>query len=195
MEQRFYLITGVMASGKSTTAQALAQALPRCVHLRGDLFRRMIVTGREEMADPPTEEALRQLHLRFRAGGPGCAGLLGGRVFPWCCRIIITARPWRRWPLFCGASPAPGGPLPFCGDGQGPGGFPGEEGLCGLFPRGPVAQLYAGDAPRGPLAGQLPHDGGAGCGGDPLPGGEIRPLCIDRLERGKLSPSTSERMR
>ena len=50
MEQRFYLITGVMASGKSTTAQALAQALPRCVHLRGDLFRRMIVTGREEMA-------------------------------------------------------------------------------------------------------------------------------------------------
>lgn len=32
MEQRFYLITGVMASGKSTTAQALAQALPRCVH-------------------------------------------------------------------------------------------------------------------------------------------------------------------
>ena len=138
MEQRFYLITGVMASGKSTTAQALAQALPRCVHLRGDLFRRMIVTGREEMA---------------------------------------------------------GGPLPFCGDGQGPGGFPGEEGLCGLFPRGPVAQLYAGDAPRGPLAGQLPYDGGTGCEGDPLPGGEIRPLCIDRLETGKLSPSTSERMR
>ena len=27
MEQRFYLITGVMASGKSTTAQALALSL------------------------------------------------------------------------------------------------------------------------------------------------------------------------
>lgn len=74
MEQRFYLITGVMASGKSTTAQALAQALPRCVHLRGDLFRRMIVTGREEMADPPTEEALRQLHLRFRLAAQAARG-------------------------------------------------------------------------------------------------------------------------
>ena len=28
MEQRFYLITGVMASGKSTTAQALARRCP-----------------------------------------------------------------------------------------------------------------------------------------------------------------------
>ena len=74
MKQRFYLITGVMASGKSTTAQALAQALPRCVHLRGDLFRRMIVTGREEMADPPTEEALRQLHLRFRLAAQAARG-------------------------------------------------------------------------------------------------------------------------
>ena len=74
MEQRFYLITGVMASGKSTTAQALAQALPRCVHLRGDLFRRMIVTGREEMADPPTEEALRQLHLRYRLAAQAARG-------------------------------------------------------------------------------------------------------------------------
>ena len=47
MEQRFYLITGVMASGKSTTAQALSEQLPRCVHLRGDLFRRMIASGRQ----------------------------------------------------------------------------------------------------------------------------------------------------
>ena len=74
MEQHFYLLTGVMASGKSTTAQALAERLPRCVHLRGDLFRRMIVTGREEMADPPTEEALRQLHLRFRLAAQAARG-------------------------------------------------------------------------------------------------------------------------
>lgn len=64
--QRFILITGVMASGKSTTAQALARCLPRCVHLRGDVFRRMIVSGREDMSPQPTQEALRQLQLRYR---------------------------------------------------------------------------------------------------------------------------------
>lgn len=74
MEQRFYLITGVMASGKSTTAQALSEQLPRCVHLRGDLFRRMIVSGREEMADPPSQEALRQLHLRYRLAAQAARG-------------------------------------------------------------------------------------------------------------------------
>jgi predicted kinase len=60
------LITGVMAAGKSTVAQVLAERLPRAVHLRGDLFRRMIVTGREEMTERPTPGALRQLELRYR---------------------------------------------------------------------------------------------------------------------------------
>ena len=49
LANRIYLITGVMASGKSTVAQLLAERLPRAVHLRGDVFRRMIVSGREEM--------------------------------------------------------------------------------------------------------------------------------------------------
>lgn len=31
------LVTGVMASGKSTVAQALAERLPRAAHVRGDL--------------------------------------------------------------------------------------------------------------------------------------------------------------
>ena len=49
-----YLITGMMASGKSTVAQALAERLPRSVHVRGDLFRRMIVSGRvDEIAGKP----------------------------------------------------------------------------------------------------------------------------------------------
>ncbi|WP_329202698.1 AAA family ATPase [Streptomyces sp. NBC_01435] len=39
------LITGVMASGKSTVAQALAERLPRAAHVRGDVFRRMVVSG------------------------------------------------------------------------------------------------------------------------------------------------------
>ena len=39
-----------MAAGKSTIAQALAERLPKSVHLRGDLFRRMIVNGQAEMS-------------------------------------------------------------------------------------------------------------------------------------------------
>jgi adenylylsulfate kinase-like enzyme len=41
-----YLVTGIMASGKSTIAQALAERLPRSAHVRGDTFRRFIVRGR-----------------------------------------------------------------------------------------------------------------------------------------------------
>lgn len=60
------LVTGVMASGKSTVAQALAERLPRAAHVRGDVFRRMIVSGREEMLPDPSPEALAQLRLRYR---------------------------------------------------------------------------------------------------------------------------------
>jgi chloramphenicol 3-O-phosphotransferase len=60
------VITGVMASGKSTVADALARRLPRGVHVRGDMFRRMIVSGREDFLPGPTPEAVAQLHLRHR---------------------------------------------------------------------------------------------------------------------------------
>lgn len=53
-----------MASGKSTVAQAAAERLPRSVHVRGDVFRRMIVSGRVEMTPDAPAEALRQLELR-----------------------------------------------------------------------------------------------------------------------------------
>lgn len=65
MEKAIYLITGVMASGKSTVAELLASKLGKGVHLRGDVFRRMIVSGREDMSAEPSEEAIRQLHLRY----------------------------------------------------------------------------------------------------------------------------------
>ena len=51
MKRGIYLMTGLMASGKSTVAELLAARQPRGVHLRGDVFRRMIVTGREEMTE------------------------------------------------------------------------------------------------------------------------------------------------
>jgi chloramphenicol 3-O-phosphotransferase len=60
------LITGVMAAGKSTVAEALAARLPRAAHVRGDVFRRMIVSGREELLPGATAEAEAQLRLRYR---------------------------------------------------------------------------------------------------------------------------------
>jgi len=60
------LITGVMAAGKSTVAQALAERLPRPAHVRGDVFRRMIVSGREEYVPGAGGEGEAQLRLRYR---------------------------------------------------------------------------------------------------------------------------------
>jgi chloramphenicol 3-O-phosphotransferase len=60
------LITGVMAAGKSTVAQALAEQLPRAAHVRGDVFRRMIVSGREEYVPGVGGEGEAQLRLRHR---------------------------------------------------------------------------------------------------------------------------------
>ena len=60
------VITGIRAAGKSTVAQPLAERLPRSVHLRGDVFRRMIVNGRVDMGPVnPGPEAVRQLQLRY----------------------------------------------------------------------------------------------------------------------------------
>lgn len=57
------IVTGAMAAGKSTLAQALAERLEQSVHLRGDTFRKMIVGGR---AVPGEGEAGRaQLKLRY----------------------------------------------------------------------------------------------------------------------------------
>ncbi|MDF2710408.1 MAG: family ATPase [Nonomuraea muscovyensis] len=61
-----FLITGIMAAGKSTVAQALAERLPRSAHVRGDAFRRMIVNGGAAMTPEGEDEALRQLRLRHR---------------------------------------------------------------------------------------------------------------------------------
>lgn len=59
------VVSGLMAAGKSTVAQALAERLPRSVHLRGDLFRKIVVNGRVEMSPEPSVQALAQLELRY----------------------------------------------------------------------------------------------------------------------------------
>ena len=58
------VITGIMAAGKSTVAEALALRFARGVHPRGDVFRRAVVSGRAEMTPEPSQEALTQLALR-----------------------------------------------------------------------------------------------------------------------------------
>lgn len=60
------LITGIMAAGKSTVAQAVAERLPKSVHLRGDIFRRMIVNGRAAIEPGMSDEAWKQLCLRYQ---------------------------------------------------------------------------------------------------------------------------------
>lgn len=60
------VLAGIPASGKSTIGDILARRFDRGVHLRGDVFRRMIAAGRAEMSVPLSEEALAQLELRYR---------------------------------------------------------------------------------------------------------------------------------
>ncbi|MCM2392269.1 AAA family ATPase [Streptomyces albipurpureus] len=66
LQSSVVLITGIMASGKSTVAQALAERLPRAAHVRGDAFRRMVVSGRVEMRPDGDPSAFAQLRLRHR---------------------------------------------------------------------------------------------------------------------------------
>ena len=76
-QARVVLIAGVMASGKSSVAQALAERFPRGVHLRGDAFRRMIVRGRAEMGAELPPEGARQLELRYRIAADAARRYVG----------------------------------------------------------------------------------------------------------------------
>jgi adenylate kinase family enzyme len=66
VDRAVYLITGPMAAGKTTVARLLAEQFERGVHLEGDVFRRSIVSGREEMTPEQAPAALEQLRLRYR---------------------------------------------------------------------------------------------------------------------------------
>ena len=57
------IVTGAMAAGKSTLAQALAERLEMAVHLRGDVFRKMIVSGRATPGEGAT--GIAQLKMRY----------------------------------------------------------------------------------------------------------------------------------
>jgi chloramphenicol 3-O-phosphotransferase len=63
-QPQIIVVTGVMAAGKSTVSQLLAERFSRAVHLRGDEFRRVVVRGRVDMSPYGDPEAERQLALR-----------------------------------------------------------------------------------------------------------------------------------
>jgi len=65
-EPAIILITGIMASGKSTVAQLLSQRFEKSVHLRGDIYRKMIVNNRKEVSPKGNDDELEQLRLRYR---------------------------------------------------------------------------------------------------------------------------------
>ena len=60
------MVSGITAAGKSTVSQLLASRFDRGVHLRGDLFRRMIVTGQAPITPEMDDAAFGQLKLRYR---------------------------------------------------------------------------------------------------------------------------------
>ena len=59
------LLTGPQGAGKTTAAELVAHRWERGVHVDGDVFRRFVVSGRAEMTEEATDEALRQLRLRY----------------------------------------------------------------------------------------------------------------------------------
>jgi predicted kinase len=60
-----WLVTGLMAAGKSTVAARLARRFPRGAHVAGDTFREMVVSGRADMTPDPSPKAIAQLRLRY----------------------------------------------------------------------------------------------------------------------------------
>lgn len=60
------VVSGIMAAGKSTVSQLLAERFRYGVHLRGDVFRRMIVSGQASSNADMGAEAQKQLRLRYR---------------------------------------------------------------------------------------------------------------------------------
>ncbi len=68
MSGAVFLVTGVSASGKTTVARLLAERFPLSAHVEGDVMWLMVVSGREDMTAHSTDEAVRQLQLRYRHG-------------------------------------------------------------------------------------------------------------------------------
>lgn len=98
------LITGNMASGKSSVAQALAERLPKSVHLRGDIFRRMIVKGQADMTFALSAAARQQLQLRYDLAAETAKGYVQAGftviyqdivIGPTLSKVVASFHPYR----------------------------------------------------------------------------------------------------
>lgn len=81
MEATAVLVVGVQSSGKSTVGRLLAHRLEPAAFIEGDDLWRMVVAGREDMADPPTAAALAQLELRYRHGAMLSESFVAAGIF------------------------------------------------------------------------------------------------------------------
>jgi hypothetical protein len=68
LQPRAVLVIGVQASGKSTIGRLLAGRFQRGAFIEGDQLWQMVVAGRQDMSAAPSDEATRQLQLRYRHG-------------------------------------------------------------------------------------------------------------------------------
>jgi predicted nucleotidyltransferase len=99
-----YLITGPMAAGKTTVARSLASRFERGVHVEGDVFRRSIVSGREEVTPDLAQGAMEQLRLRYRLA----AGVADGYVeagFSVALEDVVAGSFLEEWPTLIRSGP------------------------------------------------------------------------------------------
>ncbi|NHN55687.1 AAA family ATPase [Calidifontibacter sp. DB0510] len=62
---RLFVISGAQGVGKTTIGRALAEALTKAVFIDGDDIGNLVVSGKVTMTEPPTNDGLEQLFLRY----------------------------------------------------------------------------------------------------------------------------------
>jgi chloramphenicol 3-O-phosphotransferase len=95
--QKVVLITGMQAAGKSTVAPLLAARMgPPAATVDGDVFYRGVVAGAEVMTPEPSDEALRQLRLRYEASTL-VAQHYADAGFDFVCSDIVLGADVEKW--------------------------------------------------------------------------------------------------
>ena len=95
--RKVVLITGMQAAGKSTIAPLLAARLgPPAATIDGDVFFHAVVAGAAVMTPEPSDEAVRQLRLRYDATALAARHYLEAG-FDFVCSDIMMGDDVTRW--------------------------------------------------------------------------------------------------